>query len=396
MDARLAQGLGHTFAIAKDSVKTMPSYSTVTLEQIRTALPQQLPRGISAIIRNYYQRNPLTFNTDWAGTMPMWGLTMLARRGVPGAIEYVQAWFEAHLKRDPELSDEELFKTYTGHRSRVIRGRQLPFTMYCGLFGLAFPCAELFKQTGNERARRVCVDVADAILYRGRRNGLGLAAHDDHWEYDIPDACFFNVGPLMAAASVVEPRQAQPYVTLASIQLRAYIDVFLNRSNSLAHTILGPHGLGKTFWCRAQGWLMWSFISVLRGMPKDDPAREGFVSDLEFFADGVARVVDREGAIHASADDPQSLPETTGTAMVALAFHESVRRGWLSGEKYSNLAQRMWDFCRNHVTDDGGFEKVYYEWALPAELYVESSKTVQFGPHIGALLWLADEMMTQS
>jgi hypothetical protein len=25
---------------------------------------------------------------------------------------------------------------------------------------------------------------------------------------------------------------------------------------------------------------------------------------------------------------------------------------------------------------------------------VESSKTVQFGPHIGALLWLADEMTT--
>jgi hypothetical protein len=32
------------------------------------------------------------------------------------------------------------------------------------------------------------------------------------------------------------------------------------------------------------------------------------------------------------------------------------------------------------------------EWALPAELYVESSKAVEFGPHIGALLWLADEL----
>ena len=40
------------------------------------------------------------------------------------------------------------------------------------------------------------------------------------------------------------------------------------------------------------------------------------------------------------------------------------------------------------------FEKVYTEWALPAELYVESSKTVKFGPHIGALLWLANEMTT--
>ncbi len=366
------------------------SYQNVTLQTLRTALPKELPSGVAAIIRNYYDRDPITFNTDWAGTMPMWGLTMWAKRGVPGALEYVKAWFEAHLERDPKLSDEELFKTYTGHRSRVIRGRQLPFTMYCGLFGLNYPCSELFKQTGDERAREVCIDVADAILYRARRNRFGHSAHDDHWEYDIPDACFFTVEPLMRAASI-DPENGRAYVKLAVAQLRAYIDVFLNRTNGLSHTILGAHGVGKTFWCRAQGWLMWSFIAVLRGLSQDDPARDSFLRDLKFFADGVTRTVDRDGAIHAFANDPASLAETTGTAMVAIAFHESMRRGWLDRE-YNDITQRMWVFCQRHITPDGGFEKVYYEWALPAELYVESSKTVQFGPHIGALLWLSDEM----
>ena len=77
--------------------------------------------------------------------------------------------------------------------------------------------------------------------------------------------------------------------------------------------------------------------------------------------------------------------------MVALAIHESMRRGWLD-RSYSDITQKMWHYCRRHINDDGGFEKVYVEWALPAELYVESSKTVKFGPHIGALLWLAHEM----
>src|SRR5256885_1483314 len=86
--------------------------------QIRDALPRELPAGIAAIIRNCCDREPIGFNTDWSGTMPMWGLAMWARRGVPGALAYVQAWFEAHLKRDPHLSDEEFFATYTGHRSR--------------------------------------------------------------------------------------------------------------------------------------------------------------------------------------------------------------------------------------------------------------------------------------
>ena len=95
------------------------------------------------------------------------------------------------------------------------------------------------------------------------------------------------------------------------------------------------------------------------------------------------------------ANDPVSLQETTGTAMVAIALHESIRRGWLPREKYADVAQRMWRFCTRNITAHGDFEKVYYEWALPAELYVESSKTVKFGPHIGALLWLADELTTE-
>jgi rhamnogalacturonyl hydrolase YesR len=266
--------------------------------------------------------------------------------------------------------------------------------MYCGLFAINYPCAELFKQTGDLRAREACIDIADAILYRGRRNSFGHAAHDDHWEYDIPDACFFNVEPLMQAASVAGEGGAV-YLKAAAMQLRAYIDVFLNRSNGLCHTIMGPKGVGKTFWSRAQGWLIWSFIAVLRGLPQDDPARHGFIRDLEFFVNGILKTVDVDGSIHAFANDPSSLPETTGTAMVALAIHESMRGGWLARSKYSEITQRMWHYCRKHITDDGGFEKVYVEWALPAELYVESSKTVKFGPHIGALLWLAHEMTSE-
>jgi len=372
----------------------MGSYRNVSLAQIQEALPAGAPAGIAAIIRNYYAREPLSFNTDWAGTMPMWGLTMWAKRGVPGAIDCVKAWFEAHLERDPKLSDEEFNNTYNGHGSRTMRGRRLPFTMYCGLFGMVYPCAELFLQTGDERAREVCVDVADAIMYQARRNRFGLLAHDDHWVYDIPDAGFFNIHPLKMAALVADKEDAAGYIKHATAQLRSYIDVFLNRTNGLSHTVLGPDGIGKTFWGRAQGWLIWCFVAGMRGLAAHHPAMAGFKKDLEFFADGLAKVVDSDGAIHAFANDPETPQETTGTAMVAMSLHEAMRRGWLAKGKYEALAGRMWEFVKRHVTAEGGFEKVYTEWALPAELYVESSKTVKYGPHIGALLWTADEMTT--
>jgi rhamnogalacturonyl hydrolase YesR len=319
---------------------------------------------------------------------------MWAKRGIPGALDCAKAWFEAHLERDPRLTDEQFKKTYNGHGSRTIRGRHLPFTMYCGLFGMIYPCAELFLQAGDTRAREVCIDVADAIMYKARRNRFGLLAHDDHWQYDIPDAGFFNIHPLKMAALVADEKDAYAYTRMATQQLRNYINVFLNPTNGLAHTSLGPDGLGKTFWGRAQGWLIWCFIAGMRGLPDRHPDMAGFKKDLEFFADGLAKIVDADGSIHAFANDPDSLQETTGTAMVALALHEASRRGWLPKGKYDALARKMWAFVKKHVTPTGGFEKVYYEWALPAELYVESSKTVQYGPHIGALLWAADEMTT--
>src|SRR6185436_9986865 len=108
----------------------------------------------------------------------------------------------------------------------------------------------------------------------------------------------------------------------------------------------GPNGLGKTHWCRAQGWLMWSFTAVMRGLSRDNPAMAGFVRDLECFADGVKKTVDEDGAIHAFANDPASLQETTGTAMVAIALHESILRGWLDCAKYNGITQRMWNFCK--------------------------------------------------
>ena len=371
----------------------MPDYREVTDEQIRSALPAELPAGMARIIRNYYQRQPLEFNTDWAGTMPMWGLTKWARRGLPGALDCVKTWFDAHLQRDPGLSDGEFLATYNGHRSQVIRGRYLPYTTYCGLYGLVFPLAELYLQTGDQRARVTCLEIADTLMYRARRNKFGLLAHDDNWVYDIPDAGFFACQALMLAAKV-DAERGWPYVKHAAAQLRAYIDVFLDRKVGLAKTILGPEGLGKEYWCRAQGWLIWAMTAVLRDLPRTDAAFAGFRDDLEFFADGLAKVVDSDGAIHAMADKPETLAETTGTAMVALALHEAIRRGWLTKKKYGPLVERMWQFCKKHVTDDGSFEKVYYEWALPAELFVESSKTVQYGPHIGALLWLAEEITT--
>ena len=272
----------------------MASFRDVSLEQIRQALPAELPAGIARIIRNYYERESLAFNTDWAGTMPMWALLKWAKRGVPGTLDCVKAWFEAHVQRDLKLTDDEFGKTYTGRGSRLLRGTHLPFTMYAGFFGLVFPLSDLFFQTGDLRAKTTCQEIGDAIMYLSRRNQYGLIAHDNHWIYDIPDAGFFAIQALMLVAKV-DPTQSVTFVKHAVAQLRAYIDVFLDRKLGLSKTILGPDGLGKTYWCRAQGWLIWAIMAVLRDLPAGHPAFKGFRDDLEVFASGLAKATDADG-----------------------------------------------------------------------------------------------------
>jgi rhamnogalacturonyl hydrolase YesR len=365
----------------------------MTLEAIKAKLPAELPTGIAAIIKNYLDHDPLTFNTDWFGTMPLFGLLRWAKRGVPGTLDYAKSWFEAHVKHDPKMTDEAFWKTYGGHNSRVIRMKHLPITTYCGLYGLAYPCHELFLQTGDERARETVLEIGQTILHKARRHGNGLLAHDDHWDKAIPDACFFNVEPLMRAAQL-DDRHGEVYQEQAVYQLRTYIDIFLDRSNGLAKTMLHlPDRIGSTYWCRASGWLMWSFVGVMRFLPPNHPAMAGFKRDLKFFAAGVVKALGPQGCIHGYANDHSSPPESTGTAMCVISIHEAVRNGWIPNE-YGDAMNRMWQFCKKNVTDKGAFESVYYEWAMPAEDGYMETRSVSFGPHIGALLWLADEMTT--
>lgn len=74
----------------------------------------------------------------------------------------------------------------------------------------------------------------------------------------------------------------------AIYQLRTYIDVFLVKETGLAKTILPKTGLGKTYWSRASGWLLWAITGLLRYLPRNDPHFREFQADLAVLAKGIA------------------------------------------------------------------------------------------------------------
>lgn len=328
------------------------------VDSLRRRLPASAPEGIAAIIASVLARSPASINTDWFGTLLTTGLLEWGRRGIPEAGAFARAWLAHHLASDRVAP-------YAGHGSRTVRAGGIPITTYCGHFGLGFPAFEIARQFGDARARQVCLDVASIILHQTARNRLGMVAHSDTDDFVIPDTCFFAVVPLMMAA-VLDPQRGWVYRDQAVYQLRTNIDVFLVHETELAKTILLNSGLGKTYWTRASGWLMWAITGMLRYLPPGDTAFAGFVADLKTLATGVAKAQGASGALPLYLDQPGSPAETSGTAMCMMCMHEAIRRGWLPSS-YNAFVTSAWTFVRDRIGADGRIRGVYTGWAVPAE-----------------------------
>jgi len=354
-----------------------------TSNSLRERLPAQLPPGVAAILARILSQPPSSLNTDWFGTMPLAGALQWRRRGIHEVEPFAKTWLAHHL-RTKEVA------RYTGNRSRLVWAGGVPVTTYAGHFGISQVCEEMALLFNDEDARKIAVDVADIVLQRTARNRLGLVGHDDTANFAIPDVTFFAVSSLMIGAMFDRNNRAA-YRDQALYQLRTSIDTFLMKDSGLAKTLFRGDGVGKTYWTRASGWLLWSFTSVLRRLDSKHAAFAGFTADLRRLVDGMIGVQEANGGFHVLLDDPSTPLDATGPAMFAWGVHESVRRGWLPAS-YGAAAEKAWDFVKANLTDDGVLRNTYYVWALPAENGDMRLRDEDSGWAMGFVLAAANEM----
>ena len=346
-------------------------------------LPPQLPPGVTAILERILAQEPSSFNTDWFGTMPLLGALLWNRRRVAAVDSFVDRWLTHHLATKEVAG-------YSGHRSRTVWAGGVPLTTYAGHFGMSQVCEEMVDQFKDERAARVAVEVARIVLHRTARNKIGLIGHDDVADFAIPDVTFFAVNSLLIGARF-DPQNRVANEEQAVYQLRTSIDTFLMKDTGLARTLYRNTGVGKTYWTRASGWLLWSITSMLRRLSPDHPAFSGFRTDLERLFDGMVRVQEPNGGFHVLLDDPSTPLDATGPAMFAWGVHESVRRKWLPS-RCAPAAERAWGFVKENLTDGGVLRNTYYVWALPAENREMQLKDETAGWAMGFVLGTANEM----
>lgn len=348
------------------------------------------PEKIGAMLDQALRRAPESFNTDWFGTVMMLGLLKWHRRGGRDVRRFSRAWLEHHLRRDTVAG-------YSGRPGRTVEVGGIPITTYAGQWGLSAPCYEMARRFGDEDAKRVCIDVARLVLHQAGRNGRGMVEHDDAGDVCIPDTAYFAVSSLMAGYRL-DPACGSAFLEQAVYQLGRYVDTFLVREVGLAKTILTADGLGKTYWTRASGWLLWAIVSTLRLLPAEHPSFSRFREDLRALAEGVVRVQDPGGGLHALLNDPATPLETTGTAMFAMNLHEAARQGWLP-DSLRPAARRAWEYVMRNIEDDGRIRRAYTGWARPAEVEGITEGDLDRTPMdwiAGLILCAADEMTTRA
>lgn len=376
-------------ALAKNSIDTSAIAENAVLAK------NSLPPNIQQMIRNVLSEDYKKVNSDWSGTIKMEGLLRLTKKGFSEGYNYVNDWFNYRMQHDKLLTDEEFNKQYDGNKARIMREGPLTFSIYSAMLGVAFPVHELYKINKDKQAKRVCMDVADAILHYASRDKFGMLAHDDaNFEaYAIPDTAYWATRASSIAASLSKNQEvANIYWKQAIFQLSQGIKYFFDNELGIVRTGLFKSQPSQTYWCRSQGWLMWATTGLLRYLPTGHPRFKEFAEALKKMADGVNKFQSKNGALHVLVNDSSSPEEVTSISMVVAAIKEAMRNNWIPND-YNEFCERGWKFIQQSVDINGKVTNAYTGWAVPAEnKQVDLMDKKVYGYVPGIIMVAADEM----
>jgi rhamnogalacturonyl hydrolase YesR len=319
--------------------------------------------SIEQMLTKVITRDPLSINTDWDGSLLI--TAMLAWEQATGERRYgdfAKSWFEHHKEQDHRLTDEEFYSGYTGIKSKILREGPIPFTAYCGHWGLAYTCPGLSRLTDDPAVAEVADAIASYMLHRASRSAHGCVYHDDDANFVIPDTCYF-ASPILAIASRLTGKSV--YMEQAVHQLHAYTNLFQDKETGLAHTLWSHEGMPRKFWSRASGWFGGALVNTLQYMEPTHPDYNKFADALRELAKGVVQTQREDGGFHLLLDRPDIPVDCTAPSMIALTLRSGVQLGILEPH-YDHAAQRAWEATTRFVTAEGQPTQAYTGWAKPA------------------------------
>jgi rhamnogalacturonyl hydrolase YesR len=146
----------------------------------------------------------------------------------------------------------------------------------------------------------------------------------------------------------------------------------------------------KMFWSRGNGWVMGGIARTLDYLPKDDPARAKYVTQLKEMAARVASLQGEDGLWRAGLLDQGNYlePEMSGSALFTYALAWGINEGILDKKVYQPVVAKAWTGMLKHVYADGRLGGIQQTGAEPAPFKATASYT--YG--VGAFLMAGSEI----
>jgi len=150
-----------------------------------------------------------------------------------------------------------------------------------------------------------------------------------------------------------------------------------------------PNGQ-KMFWSRGEGWVMGGLARTLEYLPKDDPARIKYETQLKEMAAAVARLQGPDGLWRAGLLDPAAYdqPEISGSALMTFGLAWGVNNGVLDPKVYTPVIAKAWAGMLKHIYADGRLGDIQQTGAAPTTF--KPSASYNYG--VGGFLLAGSEI----
>jgi rhamnogalacturonyl hydrolase YesR len=159
---------------------------------------------------------------------------------------------------------------------------------------------------------------------------------------------------------------------ITAIQVQAYKttknEQYLNRAAKEIVKYLSalqqPNGLFyhapdvPFYWGRGNGWVATGMTEILRVLPAGNPYHRPIMEAYKKMMATLKAQQDASGMWHQLVDDPQSWPETSGSAMFAYALITGVKKGWLDAAAYGPVARKAWLALGTYINSNGDVREV--------------------------------------
>jgi len=131
----------------------------------------------------------------------------------------------------------------------------------------------------------------------------------------------------------------------------------------------------KIFWSRGEGWVMAGLARTLEYLPKDDPSRPMYETQLKQMAAAVAKIQGLDGLWRAGMLDPADYdqPEISGSALMTYGMAWGVNNGLLDKKVYTPVIQKAWVGMVSHIYADGRLGDIQQTGSAPALFKASSS-----------------------